>query len=131
MESRTPFLHQEFVKYALKIPGQEKLRIPFLKKQRKNGFKFMRDHQYFMLGHYKGLLRENFDGHYVDSVRNFDRKVGLSNPWNSRNTEINNTIIKESIYEYYKLALKWIYQLHNNDISTPNSYRYGLFDTWS
>lgn len=118
MESRTPFLHQEFVKYALKIPGQEKLRIPYLKKQRKKGFKFMRDHQYFMLGHYKGLLRENFDGHYVDSVRNFDRKVGLSNPWNSRNTEINNTIIKESIYEYYKLALKWIYQLHNNDIST-------------
>ena len=118
MESRTPFLHQEFVKYALKIPGQEKLRIPYLKKQRKKGFKFMRDYQYFMLGHYKGLLRENFDGHYVDSVRNFDRKVGLSNPWNSRNTEINNTIIKESIYEYYKLALKWIYQLHNNDIST-------------
>ena len=101
MESRTPFLHQEFVKYAMKIPGQEKLRIPYLTKERKKGYKFMKDHQFFLLGHYKGLFRENFKTHYVDNVRNFDRKVGLSNPWNSRNSEINNKLIADDIPKNY------------------------------
>jgi hypothetical protein len=78
----------------------------------------MQDYQFFMLGHYKGLFRENFKGHYVDSVRNFDRKVGLSNPWNSRDKKINDIIIKESIHEYFKLALKWLYKLNNNDLSS-------------
>ena len=69
------------------------------------------------------MIRENFKGHYVDSVRNFDRKVGLSNPWNSRDKKINDIIIKESIYNYYKLALKWIHQLHKNELhSTVESH---------
>jgi len=99
MESRTPFLHQEFVKYALKIPGQEKLRIPFDEKERKKGYKHFQDHQYFMLGHYKSLLRDNFKGHYVDKVRYGYRKIGFSNPWNSRDGELNNTLITEGIPE--------------------------------
>ncbi len=120
MESRTPFLHQEFVKYAMRIPGQEKLRVPYLKNKRKEGYKTMRDHQYFMLGHYKGLFRDNFDGHYIDNVRNFDRKVGLSNPWNSRDHEKNDAIIKELIsenMESLKTFLKRIHTENNYDAS--------------
>ena len=116
MESRTPFLHQEFVKYAIKIPGQEKLRIPYLKTKRKEGYHKMRDYQYFMLGHYKGLFRDNFEGHYVDNVRNFDRKVGLSNPWNSRDSRINNEIIKDSIDENMSSVKTLINEMHTTDI---------------
>lgn len=97
MESRMPFLHQEWVKYTLKIPGQEKLRIPFLSKERKKGYRHMQDQQFFLLGHYKSLFRDNFEGHYTDNVRNEHRKIGFSNPWDSRDSKKNKQIIREMI----------------------------------
>ena len=121
MESRLPFLHQEWVKYALKIPGQEKLRVPWPKD--KKDYKEKKNHQHFLLGHYKGLFREYFDGHYTDNVRYGYRKVGFSNPWNSRNTDINNNLIKDGISRQLKESVNFLRKLDTNELKSRNNLR--------
>ena len=111
MESRVPFLHQEWVKYSMKIPGAEKLRIPW--DYSSKPYHEKTDHQFFMLGHYKGLFRENFKGHYTDKVRYGYRKVGFSNPWNSRDARKNNNLILENIRKQFN-NVKMFVELYSN-----------------
>jgi hypothetical protein len=121
MESRLPFLHQEWVKYALRIPGQEKLRVPWPKD--KKDYKEKKNHQHFLLGHYKGLFREYFDGHCTDNVRYGYRKVGFSNPWNSRNTEINNSLIQDGIHRQLKDSVNFLRNLDTFELKSRNNLR--------
>ena len=103
MESRVPFLHQELVKYLMKIPGQQKLyinddRIPGKDLEEK------RDYKFFMMGHYKGILRDSLSHHYVPNVRERMRKTGFSNPWNARDADLNKKLRDEQ-YEIQKRKL--------------------------
>ena len=103
MESRVPFLHQRLAKYLLRIPGQQKLAIDFNgpikdKKDRK-------DYLWFMMGHYKGLLRDHMSHHYTDEVRNRMRKTGFSNPWDARD-EKKNKELREEQYNIQKDKVK-------------------------
>ena len=102
LESRVPFLHQRLAKYLLKIPGQQKLAIDFNGpiKDHKNAFGYSdrKDYLWFMMGHYKGILRDHMAHHYTDNVRNRVRKTGFSNPWDARDKEKN----KEMRQEQYR-----------------------------
>lgn len=102
MESRVPFLHQRLAKYLLTIPGQTKLSIPFddmpeVKEERE-------DYKFFMLGHYKVILRKYFKEHYTFDVRRRMRKTGFSNPWDARDPKKNQKLRKEQ-YIHHKRHL--------------------------
>ena len=97
MESRVPFLHQRLAKYLLKIPGQQKLAIDFNGPIKDN--KDRKDYLWFMMGHYKGILRDHMGHHYTNKVRTRMRKTGFSNPWDARDKEKN----KEMRQEQYRI----------------------------
>tara|TARA_R100000231_G_C5232392_1_gene137100 strand:- start:152 stop:556 length:405 start_codon:yes stop_codon:yes gene_type:complete len=93
MESRVPFLHQRLAKYLLKIPGQQKLAIDFNGPIKDN--KDRKDYLWFMMGHYKGILRDHMGHHYTNKVRTRMRKTGFSNPWDARDKEKNKQMRQE------------------------------------
>lgn len=103
MESRVPFLHQKLVKYLMKIPGQQKLYIPFNHVPGKN-LEEKRDYIFFMMGHYKGILRDHMSHHYVPNVRERLRKTGFSNPWDARDPN-KNTLLRHEQYKIQKTKL--------------------------
>lgn len=102
MESRVPFLHQRLAKYLLTIPGQIKLSIPFDDMPEDKEERY--DYKFFMLGHYKVILREYFKEHYTDGVRKRMRKTGFSNPWDARDPRKNEKLRKEQ-YIHHKRHL--------------------------
>ena len=103
MESRVPFLHQRLAKYLLRIPGQQKLAIDFNREWKDN--KERKDYLWFMMGHYKGILRDHMKHHYIDEVINRMRKTGFSNPWDARDNEKNKEMRQEQ-YEIQKGKVK-------------------------
>ena len=103
MESRVPFLHQKLAKYLLKIPGQQKLAIDFNKEWKDK--KERKEYLWFMMGHYKGILRDHLGHHYIDEVRNRMRKTGFSNPWDARDTKKNQQLRQEQ-YQHQKHKVK-------------------------
>jgi len=104
MESRVPFLHQRLVKYLMRIPGQQKMFIDF---NLIEGDKLeeREDYIFFMMGHYKGILREHLSHHYIPNVRNRIRKTGFSNPWDARDDK-KNEILREEQYMLQKMKVK-------------------------
>lgn len=103
MESRVPFLHQRLVKYLMSIPGQQKLYIPFNNVPGDN-IESRKDYIFFMMGHYKGILREHLSHHYVPNVRDRLRKTGFSNPWDARDDK-KNKMLREEQYQTQKSKL--------------------------
>ena len=91
MESRVPFLHQKLVKYLMRIPGAMKMFIPFNNVPGDDTIQ-KRDYLFFMMGHYKGILRDQLGHHYIPNVRNRMRKTGFSNPWNARDSKKNSDL---------------------------------------
>lgn len=87
MESRVPFLHQEFAKYVLKIPSAHKLRFPWARERREN--LTVASGKTKALGRYKWLIREELKEHIPDHVLYDLKKVGFSTPWNSRRYHTN------------------------------------------
>jgi len=79
IESRVPFLHQEFAKYVMRIPSAHKLRIPWKREQRSG--ETVGSPKY---GAYKWLIREEMKDYIPDHVLYNEYKVGFSTPWNSR-----------------------------------------------
>ena len=104
MESRVPFLHQRLVKYLMRIPGQQKMFIDFNLIEGSDQ-KEREDYIFFMMGHYKGILREHMSHHYVPNVRNRVRKTGFSNPWDARDDKKNEKLRDEQ-YELQKSKVK-------------------------
>ena len=98
-----PFLHQRLAKYLLRIPGQQKLAIDFNREWKDN--KERKDYLWFMMGHYKGILRDHMKHHYIDEVINRMRKTGFSNPWDARDNEKNKEMRQEQ-YEIQKGKVK-------------------------
>ena len=94
MESRVPFLHQKLVKYLMTIPGAMKMYVPF-NDVPGDSLNEKKDYIFFMMGHYKGILREHLGHHYVPNVRNRMRKTGFSNPWNARDSKKNENLRME------------------------------------
>ena len=104
MESRVPFLHQKLAKYLLNIPGQQKMFIDF-NLIKKDKLEDREDFIFFMMGHYKGILREHLSHHYVPNVRNRVRKTGFSNPWDARDNS-KNEILRDEQYTLQKQKVK-------------------------
>lgn len=76
IESRVPYLHQELVKYASKIPFGIKLQTP-------------PEHQ---CGSYKYLIRELMKEWLPDHVQQNVIKTGFSVPWDARHAKTNNAL---------------------------------------
>ena len=96
MESRMPFLHQELAKYLLKIPGAIKLDVPIKKAAARFKTRETRKkHKWFMMGHYKRLIRVDMGHHIPYHVRKKEKKVGFAHPWDSRGYDNNATIGEE------------------------------------
>jgi len=122
MEARVPFLHQDLVKYLISIPGQQKLQIPFDKidKSSMETRQEKEEYIYFMMGHYKGILREHMSHHYIPGVRNRMRKTGFSNPWDARDSEKNKNL-RYASYEVQKNKLK------SNAVDFKDNLLYNLY----
>ena len=86
MESRAPFLHQEFAKYVINIPGGAKLYTPGDPTLKAEGFP---DDNYTYLGAYKSLIRDEAKKFIPDHVRKRGRKIGFANPINARDHGLN------------------------------------------
>ena len=106
MESRVPFLHQKLVKYLMRIPGQQKLYIPF-NNIPDGTLDEKENYIWTMMGHYKGLLRDCLSHHYVPNVRNRIRKTGFSNPWDARDPK-RNMELREDQYQSQKQKLSQV-----------------------
>ena len=96
MESRMPFLHQSLVKYLINIPGAQKLFIPF-EDVPHSTYKKKKEYLWFMMGHYKGILRTYMKKYYTKNVLNKKKKTGFSNPWNARDGDRNS---KMRLHQY-------------------------------
>ena len=88
----------------MRIPGQQKMFIDFNLIEGSDQ-KEREDYIFFMMGHYKGILREHMSHHYVPNVRNRVRKTGFSNPWDARDDKKNEKLRDEQ-YELQKSKVK-------------------------
>lgn len=100
MESRVPYMHQEFVKYVMKIPSHDKLRLPTRRDIRK-GHHVLNppaeqhfDDKGFSIyaGSYKRLIRDEMKEYIPEHVNTATNKVGFSVPWNARNHHLNDQL---------------------------------------
>tara|TARA_B100000575_G_C23129002_1_gene654534 strand:+ start:608 stop:2332 length:1725 start_codon:yes stop_codon:yes gene_type:complete len=122
MESRTPFLHQELAKYLLKIPGATKLEVPIRKAcKSQRGYANKKHHKWFLLGHYKGIIRDNMKQYLPKHIIDKDRKVGFAHPWDSRDAEKNDVIglqdwdiMKEQSQKYFSFNVDFKHKLEDN-----------------
>lgn len=104
MESRMPFLHQGLVKYLINIPGAQKLFIPF-EDIPHDSYDKRKDYIWYMMGHYKGILRTYMKHYYTKNVKNRKKKTGFSNPWNARDHG-KNVKLRNEQYEWQKMFVK-------------------------
>ena len=98
MESRAPFMHQEFAKYVLNIPGGVKLYTPGDETLKAQGFP---DDNYTYLGAYKALIRDEAKKFIPDHVRKRGRKIGFANPINARDHQLNFEIGNEDFDQWF------------------------------
>lgn len=114
MESRMPFLHQQLAKYLLKIPSGYKLHVPFdLEPKERN----------YMMGHYKGLIRDHMKQHLPDVVLDRRTKIGFATPWNARNNDTNINLAEQDyeifasqVDKYFRFGVDFNNELEDNDI---------------
>lgn len=114
MESRVPYMHQEFVKYVMKIPSHDKLRLP-TKRDIRKGQSVLKppaeqhfDDQGFNIyaGSYKRLIRDEMSEYIPDHVNSATNKVGFSVPWNARNAQLNDQIRMAEAETAWKVIAK-------------------------
>jgi len=94
MESRVPFLHQELAKYLLKIPGVDKLRVPFKHSNFATDPDKRREQRFWRMGNWKGILRDHMGHYYPHHIVNRSRKTGFANPWDARDDLLNKQYAK-------------------------------------
>ena len=114
MESRVPFMHQEFVKYVMKIPSNEKLRVP-TRRDIREGHHVLKppaedhfDDEGFNIknGLYKRLIRDELKEYIPDHVNGAVNKVGFSVPWNARDGKLNNKLRQIEAERAWKVLAK-------------------------
>ena len=107
MESRVPFLSQDLAKYLLKIPGTDKLHVPYhYDEQTRDMYK----------GHYKILIRDYMSDHLPDHIKERHTKIGFSTPWNARDNKRNIGIAKED-WKIFKYQAETYFNFDNVDFN--------------
>ena len=107
MESRVPFLSQDVAKYLLKIPGTDKLHVPYdLDEKTRDMYK----------GHYKILIRDYMSKHIPKFIRERHTKIGFSTPWNARDNDRNIGIAEED-FKIFKYQAETYFNFDNVDFS--------------
>ena len=119
MESRMPFLAQKLSKYLLTIPSAYKLHVPFDIEPKERDF---------LMGHYKGLIRDHMRHHLPDIVTERKTKIGFATPWNARNDKHNIDlaeadwgIFQSQANKYFKFGVDFNNELEDNDILKPEN----------
>ena len=114
MESRVPFLAQDLAKYLLRIPSTYKLHVPFDMEPKERDY---------MMGHYKGLIRDYMKEYLPDVVLDRKHKIGFATPWNARDNDMNinlaeqdYTIFTEQANKYFRFGVDFNNELEDNDI---------------
>ena len=114
MESRMPFLSQTLAKYLLKIPSAYKLHVPF---------DIEPDERNYLMGHYKGLIRDHMRHHLPDIVTERRTKIGFATPWNARDNDMNINlaeadwkIFQSQANKYFRFDVDFNNELEDNDI---------------
>lgn len=92
MESRMPYLNQEYVQYVARIPMAYKLKCP----------REMESSSHPMQGCHKGLIRDVFHDELPKFIRERQDKTGFSIPWDSRNKEKNDATQKQELLDSLK-----------------------------
>jgi len=87
IESRVPYLHQEFVKYAATIPFGVRMQKP----------------RYADSGSYKYMTREVMKDWLPDHVQTNPRKTGFSVPWDARHHKTNNMNRQKEFRKAYQI----------------------------
>lgn len=114
MESRMPFLSQTLAKYLLQIPSAYKLHVPFdIEEEERN----------YLMGHYKGLIRDHMRHHLPEIVTERRTKIGFATPWNARDNKMNIDlaeadwkIFQSQANKYFKFGVDFNNELEDNDI---------------
>lgn len=114
MESRVPFLAQDLAKYLLRIPSGYKLHVPFDMEPKERDY---------MMGHYKGLIRDHMKEFLPDVVLDRKHKIGFATPWNARDNamnitlaELDYTMFAEQANKYFRFGVDFNNELEDNDI---------------
>ena len=105
-----------------KIPGATKLEVPIRKACKdQKGYANKKHHKWFLLGHYKGIIRDNMKQYLPKHIKDKVRKVGFAHPWDSRDAEKNDVIglqdwdiVKEQSQKYFSFNVDFKHELKDN-----------------